>query len=148
MKSAAKQWLTGLLPFAVGLACNYLFLLLPIPMFFFNIAYLAFWGWLCGYASDAETPLLPQILRICLPGAVTLILALYQELILGSYVSGPVGLLTQFYFLPGMSLFGLFLIPFMEIIRPWPFYIAEYVCMAALCLAACLLRRSKEKSLP
>lgn len=144
MGSSAKQFGLGILPLLIGFLYNYVILWLPVPIFLVNLAFLILWGFLCYRVLVPGQSIPLQLLRICLFGAVMLALALYQELVNGAYFSGFWGLASQFYFLPGMSLCGALISPFLDVIRPYLFYIAEYVCMCLICLATCLGKCKKK----
>lgn len=140
MKHTTKQFLYGLFPLAVGTVCNYCILYLPVSMILFNLLYLATWGYLCYRFTIPEQNPFVQTIRICLPGLCMLALVLYQELVLTSYFPGLLGLAGQFFFLPGMSVFGIFVTPFVDTLRPYHFFIVEYLGMCLICLFACHLR--------
>lgn len=144
MKSSIQQLALGILPLLVGILYNYAMVFLPFPIFFMNLVFVAFWLFLCYRFSDPSQPVLPQVVRICLFGTVMLALVLYQELVQGSYWLNPIGFLSQFYFLPSMSLFGAVIAPFLDIIRAFPFYIASYIGMCLACLGTCLLKARKK----
>lgn len=126
----------GLVPIVLGFCCS----LLPLPLFLTNLLFFVLWAWLCFRFSDISLPLLPQLLRICLPGALVLGPALWADLAMVSLPS-LLSIATQFYFISGITMAGRILTPLLRIITAWPYYIVSYLCMSIVCLIAMILKR-------
>ena len=126
----------GLVPIALGFCCYFF----PLPLFLMNLLFFVLWAWLCFRFSDISLPLLPQLLRVCLPGAVVLGPALWVDF---AMVSLPPLLsnATQFYFISGITMAGRILTPLLHIITAWPYYLVSYSCMSIVCLLAMILKR-------
>ena len=140
MKKAWTQIGIGLLPILLGFCCSFLFAL-PVPFFLTNLLVIALWTWLCFRFSDPVSRLFPQFLRLCLPGAIILVLAIWQELVPGSALPDIVISASQFYFLSGITLAGRLLTPFLRVITAWPYYVIDYFLLSTLCLLSLILKK-------
>lgn len=134
----------GTLPLWVGVILNSILTVLPIPVYFFSIAFLVLWGWLCRKCCARQESIVKQALYLSLFGFAMLALVLLQELILGRYWVSYFGLATQLYFMPGLALFGVFLTPFMEQIVTWPIYLVEMIGLFLTALLGCWLKCRKK----
>ena len=128
----------GFLPVLLGFCMP---LLSFLPLFLTSLLFLILWVWLCFRFTDPTKPLWGSFLRICLPGALIVALALYQELVPGNGVPGILINASQFYFLSGITLAGRILTPFLRVITAWPYYIVSYSLLTILCLLTLILKR-------
>lgn len=138
MKKNLIQIGIGFLPVLLGFCMP---LLSFLPLFLTSLLFLILWVWLCFRFADPAKPLWSSFLRICLPGALIVALALYQELVPGNGVPGILINASQFYFLSGITLAGRILTPFLRVITAWPYYIVSYSLLTILCLLTLILKR-------
>lgn len=146
MSNTAKLLIVGILPLVVGFAFNYAVLYLPVSGFLLllvELALLVLWGWLAFKLSLPEKNPMVQAFFLCAFGLLMLALVLYQELGMGQYWRNLIGVGTQIYFLPLLTLAVSIVGPFMEVIRAWPAYIAAWVGMFAAGCLGCLVRRRR-----
>ena len=147
MTQILKRLLAGLLPLAAGIVLNAAMLNLPISgMTLFLMGLVCTWLWgaaACRAASPGEGIAL-QAMTLSAPGLVMLALVLYQEIILGAYWPGLPGTVSQFFFLPLLSVVLTLTQPlvamWMETIRLWPFYILTWLCLLAAAWFGCWVR--------
>lgn len=134
-----KTWIQigiGFLPILLGF-CYRLFFL---PLFLTNLLFFILWAWLCFRFCDPSRSVFPQLLRVCLPGALVLLPALWLEFGTNA-LPALLTYATQFYFLSGISMAGRILTPLLRMITAWPYYIVSYLCMSLVCLLAMILKR-------
>ena len=139
MKIRPAQLVIGFLPILLGFVYPVLSFL---PLFLRNLLFFALWVWLCFKFTDLTRSLLPQLLRVLIPGAVVIALALWQELVPGNNLPAFIPDASNFYFLSGLQLAGRILTPFLRTITAWPYYIVGYTAMA---IAAVLSMTVKKK---
>ena len=140
MKQKLIQIGIGLLPILLGFGSSLLFVL-PIPLFLTNLLFFTLWVWLCFRFCNPSFRILPQLLRVCVPGALILVAVLLREL--GPAADLPEILIhaSQFYFLSGIQLAGRILTPFLRTITDWPYCIVDYVCLTILCFLSMGLKK-------
>ena len=136
MKRSVIQISIGILPILMGFCSN-----LPIPLFLTNLIFFALWIWLCFRFCDPAKALLPQILRICLPGALILIPAVLQDLIPGMGFPDILVTASNFYFFSGAHLAGRILTPFLRTISAWPYMILDYLLLTLICILCMVLKK-------
>lgn len=139
MKIRPVQLAIGFLPILLGFVYPVLSFL---PLVLRNLLSFALWVWLCFKFTDLTRSLLPQLLRVLIPGAVVIALALWQELVPGNNLPAFILNASNFYFLSGLQLAGRILTPFLRTITAWPYYIVGYTAMA---IAAVLSMTVKKK---
>ena len=100
-----------------------------------SILLLLAWEWVSYRLADPSESLLRQALLLCAFGLVMLALILYQELIRGAYWQNWLGIGSQWFFLPWISLAATAVSPFVKILNVW---LVDIVCWMALFLASCL----------
>jgi len=105
-----KAWLVlaGLLPLLVGYLLNHLmmtvFYTVRLPYNLISLLYLALWC-LLGFLMFPLAPSVKQgVLLAHIPACAAFLLILFQELVLGHYWINQIGLATQFFYLPLVSL--------------------------------------------
>lgn len=134
--------IVGLLPFAVGGLLNWLMLSYPSftpPFILIAIVFLCLWG---GAAYILKRTTMHTAVLVCLmnlPAFVVLILLGVQELILHSYWLNFVGLWTQYFYLPTLTI-GYKLTAFSSSV--FAAYCASFVLMVAVSAIGCKLRKS------
>lgn len=148
MSAAKKLALCGFIPLILGYVFNFVMLNLHINgmlMLFVGAALLLLWGYLAYKVADAGKSCAIQALILNAVGLIMLLLVLYQEIVMGQYWSGFVGLAGQLYFLPLLSIastvFTQIFNLFMPVVRIWPFYVAVWICMFAAGLIGCMKKR-------
>ena len=127
MKKLIILNLLGFIPLFIGIIMNYI-IMQDVILSFNLIGFIFIILWIfIGYKTEGieETPGKSSI-SIHMPGAFALILVLFQEIILGQYWLNLLGLLSQLYFLPLISLgsYFTFWTP-----RIWPVYIVAFLLM-------------------
>ncbi|MBQ2854751.1 MAG: hypothetical protein IJE81_04680 [Oscillospiraceae bacterium] len=138
MKNSLVQIGIGFLPIVLG----FLYPIISfLPLFLVNILFFAVWVWLCFRFTDPAASLLPQLLRILLPGAVIIALALWQELVPNNNLPAVIMQASNFYFLSGIQLAGRILTPFLRTITAWPYYIVDYAAMAIAAILSVVVKK-------
>ncbi len=136
----------GILPVVVGFIENWLLTSSPlgIPGFIsrlLSLFLLILWGYSAFRLSDpAHNPIM-QALWMCSFGLLMLILVLYQELVLGAYWRNIIGVGTQMFFLPWISLASAILLPFTSGIRLWYLYIMIWVVLFLASSIGCFKKK-------
>jgi hypothetical protein len=127
-----KVWLVliGLLPLLFGIAQNHammtVFYSVRAPYITISLVYLALWG-LVGFLAY---PLVRSVKLVSvlahIPALGVLLLLLFQEIVLGHYWMNNIGLGTQLFYLPLISLAGriTFFTPHMSVM-----YIVAFILM-------------------
>ena len=131
----------GLLPLISGAALNAIVLARPDtipPAFWIGVVFLLLWGalgyLLCGGSdSKIEVTVYAHII-----GAIFLLLALIQEIVLRSYWFNMIGSMTQYYFLALLNL-GFTLTP--GIPYMWAAEIAAFVLMYGAFYLGCHIKK-------
>ena len=127
MKKLIILNLLGFIPLFIGIIMNYIIMQDVILSFnLIGFIFIIFWIFI-GYKTEGveETPAKTSI-SIHMPAAFALILVLFQELILGQYWFNILGMLTQLFFLPLISI-GSYLTFWTP--RIWPVYIVAFLLM-------------------
>ena len=140
MKKSSIQSSIGFLPILLGF-CSRLIFRLPLPLFMINLFFFALWIWLCFRFCDPVCPVMPQFLRVCLPGAAVVALAVWQELVPEAGLPGIIIYASQFYYLSGLSLVGRILTPFLRVISASPYILADYLVLTATSLLCMILKK-------
>ena len=147
MTQILRRILVGCLPLAAGAVLNTAVLNLPISgmtMFLIGLACIWLWGAAACWAASPGEGIALQALTLSAPGLVMLALVLYQEIILGAYWPGLPGTVSQFFFLPLLSVVLTLTQPlvamWMETLRLWPFYILAWLCLLAAAWFGCWVR--------
>lgn len=136
----------GIIPLILGFLLNWLILTFPIigsVYIFLGLLFLALWEYCSFKLADAQKNSILQAFIICAFGLLMLILVLYQELIAGAYWSNVIGLGTQMFFLPWLSLAAVVVRPFMNVIRTWPMYLVIWAGLFVISWAGCFLKKHK-----
>ena len=127
MKKLIILNLLGFIPLFIGIIMNYI-IMQDVILSFNLIGFIFIILWIfVGYKTEGieETPAKTSI-SIHIPAAFALILVLFQELILGQYWFNILGMLTQLFFLPLISI-GSYLTFWTP--RIWPVYIVAFLIM-------------------
>ena len=150
MSNAVKLFIGGVLPLVAGYVLNFLICFLPLPGIFLiliNIVLVFLWGYLSYRLSAPNINTVVQAMLMCTFGLLMLALALYQELALGQYWFNFVGFGTQMYFLPFLSITSIVFSPlisvFMPVMRPWPLFICELLCMIGVSGIGCYIKKRR-----
>lgn len=148
MARTIKLVLLGFVPLVIGYALNYAMLSWPLYGWKLNIisaALLLLWGLLAYCAAAPGKSPAVQALLMCAFGILMLLLVLCQELVFGQYWPGVVGLSTQMYFLPLMSLSsGLLASVFhAPAITVWLCCVIALACMFAVGCLGCRLKQKR-----
>ena len=137
----------GVLPLVLGFFYNWMLTTLPVRGILYlllPVLLLVGWGYLSyRVASSSSNPFL-QALLTCSFGLVILVLVLYQELAMGQYWGNLVGIATQFFFLPWISLASSvmsLISPFVHSIRVWPLYVIIWIGLLAVSCFGCVKKR-------
>ena len=138
----------GLLPLVAGYLVNGAMLSVPsIPggsWCLLGGVLLILWGRLAYGLADPGRCALLQALLLSAVGLGMLALVLYQELARGAYWSNLVGIGSQLYFLPFLSLASLLfggLIQLVDpVIRVWPFYLLIWVVLFLTAFLGCRVK--------
>ena len=138
----------GLIPLALGWLLNYLMnvssLFSGITGLIIAIALLFFWGLLAYETNRMDRSSFTHAFKMNFIGLIMLVLVLIQELVLGSYWPNFIGVSSQFYFLPCLSVAfrieGLFSL-FFSLMQIWFSYALVYVLMFAVSYIGSRLRR-------
>lgn len=136
----------GISPLFLGFLMNWLVQTAPSLFAFptvLTVLLLLAWGY-CSYklTTPAKNFLL-QAFAMCAFGLVMLILAVYQELRMGEYWQNLIGLGSQFFFLPWISLGAKIISIFARDIKIWPMYIVSWVCLFLASGIGCYIKRQK-----
>ena len=145
-----KNWkliLWGVLPLPLGYLLNFAMWHFPLSGLLLtgtNLLLLLLWGYLAYRLSSPRGNPIRQALALCAFGLAVLALVLFQELALGRYWFNALGIASQMFFLPFLSLgfaaadplAGLFL----SSMRVWPAYLAAWLLMLAAAWAGCVLK--------
>lgn len=97
----------GFIPFIIGGILNYIMLKVPTvlpPLLLIGILFLLLWGFGANRLRfHSKNPL---TVMVCMnaPAGIVLILLGIQEILLGQYFSNAVGLWTQYFYLPLLSI--------------------------------------------
>lgn len=145
MRRAVKLFCMGVLPLPIGFLLNY-YILLGLPLYGFSLigaALLAAWGYMAFRVSDAGKSPMVQAFLLSAFGLLMLVLAVYQELVLGHYWPNRIGSGTQMYFLPFLSLALSVMGRFFS--RIWPGYIAVWLAIFFASWAGCRAKRGKQR---
>ena len=144
MSRYLKLLAVGILPLATGYLFNrFLFLFdIFISIKVFPVALLILWGILAFSISSAEKCPIVQSFMLCAFGLLMLVLVLYQELVLGHYWPNTIGVFSQSFFTPFLSL-GMWVTLFLPVSRIWPAYIATWLCIFAASCVGCIQKTRK-----
>ena len=145
-----KLLLLGLAPLPAGYLLDYAMTVLSLSgaaVVGLGVLLPLLWGCLAFLAASPRKKPIRQALALCAFGLAALALVLFQELALGRYWGNFLGIGSQLFFLPFLSLgfsiadpvAGLFLSP----MRVWPGYIAAWLLMLALAWAGCAFRKRR-----
>lgn len=152
MRKTIKLIFLGMIPLVVGYALNFAAPLLPVSgliLSVIEVGLLFLWGWLAYRASSPEKNSVVQALLLCSFGLLLLVLALYQELVMGQYWKNFIGSVTQIYFVPFLTIAAAALTSLVRLFLPtdqvWPFYVAIWGCMFAVSYAGCFIKSRKVK---
>lgn len=148
MARTIKLVLLGFMPLVIGYALNYAMLSWPLYGWKLNIisvALLLLWGLLAYCAAAPGKSPAVQALLLCAFGILMLLLVLCQELVFGQYWPGVVGLSTQMYFLPLMSLSSSLLASVFHApaITVWLCCVIVWACMFAVSCLGCRLKQKR-----
>lgn len=148
MARTIKLVLLGFMPLVIGYALNYAMLSWPLYGWKLNIisvALLLLWGLLAYCAAAPGKSPAVQALLLCAFGILMLLLVLCQELVSGQYWPGVVGLSTQMYFLPLMSLSSSLLASVFHApaITVWLCCVIALACMFAVGYLGCRLKQKR-----
>lgn len=148
MARTIKLVLLGFMPLVIGYALNYAMLSWPLYGWKLNIisaALLLLWGLLAYCAAAPGKSPAVQALLLCAFGILMLLLVLCQELVSGQYWPGVVGLSTQMYFLPLMSLSSSLLASVFHApaITVWLCCVIVWACMFAVSCLGCRLKQKR-----
>ena len=114
-----------------------------MPIVIVSAFFMGAWVYLSYKCTIGWQDLLPQVLWLNLFGFVMLILALFQELILGSYWMNYLGMATQLYFLPGLAFVSVLVGRHMPVITLPAMYTAEMVALFLFSLLGSWLKSKK-----
>lgn len=136
----------GILPLILGFLLNRLMWTLPITGFIsisLGLLLLLAWGY-CSFklSNPIKSPIL-QAFLMCAFGLLILVLVLYQEIIRGAYWGNVIGLGTQVFFLPWLSLAFTVISPFLNVVRVWPMYIVIWIGLFITSCVGCLMKQHK-----
>ena len=147
MKKTTQLGLAGILPLVVGKGLS-LVMLLPITgwMLLPVSAVLYFlWYRLAHRLFDEHRNLFIQSFLMCAFGLFMLLLLLFQEFAVGHRWLNFLGVSSQLYFLPGLSITSFVLSPFLfraaEAVRFLPLYLCEWIILFILCLIGGFMKR-------
>lgn len=146
MHKAMKLLGVGILPLILGFLFNWLMRLLPINRFVYillGLLLLLIWGYCSFKLSDPAKNSILQAFFMCAFGLLMLILVLCQEVIFGAYWNNVIGLATQMFFLPWLSLATVVVSPFMNVIKIWLMDIVIWISLFAASSAGCFLRQRR-----
>lgn len=146
MKQNLKQSAISLIPLVLGCICNTLYLKSGTAMWIVNLAYPPLWACLCYWTADPARPMPGQILWLNLVSTIMLALALCVQFGAAEYLPMLLVYISQFYFLPAMVLFGRLIAPFLKTASAWYFFIAEYVGLLLLSIAAVWIKKRRPKA--
>ena len=99
------------------------------PTTIIGIIFLAFWGFLSFQAGKMEKDIKSAFFLLNGPALLVMHLILWQEVIRQSYWKGILGVYTQLFYLPLISI-GFSLTPWSG--RIWPAYIMCFLLMSAM----------------
>ena len=142
--------LLGVLPLPLGYLLNYAmwhFSLSGTLLTGVNLLLLLLWGCLAYWFSSPKGNPLLQALLLCSVGLVVLVLVLFQEVVLERYWFNSVGIGSQMFFLPFISLGFTVSNPLasllMSPIRMWPGYVAAWLLMLAAAWVGCYRKQRR-----
>lgn len=142
--------LLGVLPLPLGYLLNYAmwhFSLSGALLTGVNLLLLLLWGCLAYWFSSPKGNPLLQALLLCSVGLVVLVLVLFQEVVLERYWFNSVGIGSQMFFLPFISLGFTVSNPLasllMSPIRMWPGYVAAWLLMLAAAWVGCYRKQRR-----
>ena len=124
--------LLGLIPFGLGFLLDSLmthFSDVLFPYAAIGVCFLIFWGAIGFFMYRLGEPLKVSLIFAQLPAFLTLLLNLFQEIVLVRYWGNLLGAATQLYFLPVLNIS--FSLTFWAD-RVWPAYIAAFLLMCAV----------------
>lgn len=141
MKQKLKWLALSILPLILGCIYSMCIESMTVSMYWvINIVFFALWMLLSYLLADKTTPPKVQASWMCRITFVALVLILYQELLQGHYWSGYLGVATQYYFLPGLTLSAGAVGALLPIGAMWLACIAEAAAMFFLSLLAARLK--------
>lgn len=143
MKRNLKLFFIGTIPLWVGIVLNSILSMASMPIFIVSAFLMGCWCFISYKCAIGWEDLLPQAIWLNLFGFVMLVLALFQELILGGYWISYLGMATQLYFLPGLAFVTVLIGRHMDVIALPPLYAAEMVCLFLTTLLGCWLKSRK-----
>ena len=143
MKRYGKLCAMGLIPLLAGYFLSYAVQFLPVPLFQFNLIFLFLWGLLSYKIQPPDANVLKNQLILHFPALIALILLLYQVLLRGAYWLNVIGLSTQMFFLPVLSLGVSVVNPFVSGAAPWPGYVAGFILMVLAGLIGGILKSKR-----
>lgn len=143
----------GIVPLILGFLLHWMILALPntavvtLPL---SVVLLAAWGFAAFKLSDPAGSAALQAFLMCALGLVILLLLLYQELVVGAYWGGWIGLGTQLFFLPWLPLPAAAASFLASMIGPsampmWADYLAVWICLFAAGCIGCSARRRRQR---
>lgn len=97
----------GFIPFLIGGILNGIMLKAPTilpPLLLIGILYLLLWGFGANRLRPHSKNTLTLLVCMNAPAGIVLILLGIQEILLGQYFSNAVGLWTQYFYLPLLSI--------------------------------------------
>lgn len=107
MMKNLKLVLVGIIPIIFGYILNDFILeysLYGTSTNLIGVVFLLFWGLLSYFLGSKDKPALSQAFSLCFIGLIMLVLMLFQEIVMGQYWINYLGLTTQMYYLPTISL--------------------------------------------
>lgn len=146
MDRAIRLIVIGIMPLILGFVLNWLLMILPITGFFMlllSLLFLIVWGYAAFKISSPSRNFILQAFLMCIFGLLMLILVLYQELAMGEYWGNLIGVGTQMFFLPWISLASTIIRPFMNVTRVWPLEIAIWIVLFILGCIGCIVKQHK-----
>lgn len=144
MNKMLRLVLIGILPLPLGVLFNWLYVefFFPRPVsLLISVLFLLAWGCIAFWLSSPGQNAVLQALCMCAFGLLVLALLLYQELVMGEYWGGLIGLGTQAFFLPWLSLAFVVLSPLVH--HVWPLYLAIWAALFLTSWLGCFLRQRR-----
>lgn len=131
----------GAIPYLLGYAMNWYIMEYPDtlpPLGWIAVLFLLFWGLLAFLCNRKGAHTKQVVCFLNLLAALNLVLLGVQDVILGAYWSNFLGLITQFFYLPVLSLgFGLTTWSSSVFVA----YVVCFILMAAASYAGCRIRQ-------
>ncbi len=145
LRKLSVLFAVGVLPLVVGVLLHFLVTFIPITgslRILFDLTLLVLWGYLAYKFASSDVNFVLQAVVLSLFGLVVLALLLYQELVLGYYWPNIIGIGTQAFFLPWLSLSSAIVVPFFgsATITFVPIYAVAWCVMFASCCIGCGLK--------